>query len=650
MTLYDFQLSVLSLGSAICFLIALFSLVIEYKSKVRKVTLFIIEFSTSLLLIADKFAYLYRGDLSQKGYYIVRIANFLTFFLVYVLLVGLNRFIGSYTKMSKNKRRRSFRLLNYISYAGMLLLIISQFTGWYYYFDENNKYTRGSLFLISFIMPLIIIVFTFITILKIRKEIPVLIFAASIVYSVLPLSGAIIQVFLYGTSLFNILIGVSAITIFALVLIDQNEFLRVTATTDKLTGLWNSYGFHNELEKICAAKKSIYYDAFYFDIVRMGVINSKYGNSVGDFVLKKYAHIIKHWLQKDEVFGRLGGDFFVAFVKREHSDNFLKLLSAVEIPLEEVGRKNIKLSAIVGIYQVIEDSTTADQIVTYVSAAANFAKNVKKKPYFYLTKEVMNELDEQSRMIESLPEYMENREFVPFYQPKVNLESNTLCGAEALCRWNHDGGFVPPYKFIPLLEESDNICPFDFYMLNRVCEDIRTWLNKGLKVPTISVNFSRKNLGNPILAEEIYNVVKSYDIPLSLVQIEITETIDQYPLDYLKGVVEALQRYGLSAAIDDFGVGSSSIRLLKEVPFDVLKIDKSFVDSLTTKDCKFLKHIIGMAEEAGASVIAEGVEKKDQVEVLRNLGCHEIQGYFFDKPLEEEDFEKRLYSPVYAYD
>ncbi len=647
MTYYDFQLFLLALGGAMCLLIALFSLLIEFKSKTRKASLFVIEFSTSVLLFADRVAYIYRGNTSVRGHFAVRVSNFLTFFLVYVLLVGLNMFIRTYAHSKKEKKRTDFRLLNYISYVGMLMLIISQFTGWYYYFDENNKYTRGNLFVISFLMPLIIIGLTFITILRIRKHLPKLIFISSIVYSVLPLTGAIIQVFLYGTSLFNLLICVAAITLFALVLLDQNAFLRLTATTDKLTGVYNSYGFRNEVERICNEKRSIYYDAFYFDIVRMGVINSKYGNSVGDFVLKKYVHIIKKKMQKDEVLGRLGGDFFIALVKKENSDAFLELLSSVEIPLEEVGRKNIKLSAIAGIYHVDEDSTTADQIIAYVSTAANFAKNIKKKPYFVLTKEMIQELDNQGQLIENLPEYMDNREFVPFYQPKVNLETNKLCGAEALCRWFHDGCFVPPYKFIPLFEESDNICSFDFYMLNRVCEDIKRWLDEGLSVPVISVNFSRKNLGNPILAEEIQNVVKSYGIPLELVQIEITETIDEYPFEYLKGVVEALQRYGLSAAIDDFGVGSSSIRLLKDVPFDVLKIDKSFVDSLTDKDCTFLKHIIGMAEEAGASVIAEGVEKEEQINVLKNLGCHEIQGYYFDKPLQKEDFKARLAEPEY---
>ena len=184
-------------------------------------------------------------------------------------------------------------------------------------------------------------------------------------------------------------------------------------------------------------------------------------------------------------------------------------------------------------------------------------------------------------------------------------------------------------------------------MLDWVCNDIRLWLDEGKVPPTISVNFSRKNLGNPILAEEIYNVLKKYDIPPHLIQIEITETIDEYPIDYLKGVVLALQRYGMTTAIDDFGTGSASINIIMQVPFNVLKIDKSFISSTDEKNLKILGHIISMANDVGADVISEGVETEEQLGIISGLGCPKIQGFYFDQPLPREDFEKRMDNPDY---
>lgn len=286
--------------------------------------------------------------------------------------------------------------------------------------------------------------------------------------------------------------------------------------------------------------------------------------------------------------------------------------------------------------------------MTNVAMAVNIAKNIQKKPYVYLTKELMQEMNEQRHLQEIIPSCMVQREFIPYYQPKIDLETYNLCGAEALVRWKHEGELVAPYKFIPLMEQNESICGLDMYMLNVVCEDIKMWISEGVNPPVISVNFSRKNLGNPNLAEDIYNVVKKHGIPFELIQIEFTETIDEYDIYTLKNVVEGIQKYGMTTAIDDFGVGSSSISVLKEIPFDVLKIDKSFIDSISDKDRNILGHIIEMANEMEARTITEGVEKAEQVEVLKKLGCAVIQGFFFDKPLPKEVFEDRMSNPQYS--
>lgn len=642
------QVFILALLGAMSFVLVFLCLLVDYESKNRKKALLLLELATSLLLLSDAFTYLYWGNPSTLGFWMVRISNFLTYFLIYIEIIGLNIYIHSYVTSKKSLQIQIEKGIYILAGLGIVMLIVSQFNGMFYYFDETNNYYRGDYFFLSYIIPLAMMIMMFLTVMSHRKELSKHIFAAGIAFTVLPLSGAIIQGVIYGISLFNPSIGLSAIVMFALSLVDQNEVLRKTARTEKMTGLPNAHGYLMELEKKIARGEIGKYNAFYFDIIRMGQVNRKYGNQIGDKAIIDYAKSVRDFMIEDEVLGRLGGNFFVAVIRKERTEEFLEFIAGVDILVHtQRGEEKVTLSAVAGIYEIPNDAKSASQIMTYVAMAISNAKNVQKKPYVYLTKELLQEMNEQRQLQELIPKCMEEKEFVAFYQPKVRLSDRTLCGAEALARWRHNGELIPPYKFIPLLEQNDSICNFDFYMLNTACADIRSWLDAGITPPTISVNFSRKNLGNPILSEAIYNVVKSYDIPRELIQIEITETVDEYPIDYLKGVVEALQRYGMTSAIDDFGTGSASIKIFKEVPFDVLKIDKSFIDSVSDKDRSILAHIIEIAKDLNARIIAEGVETKEQLEVLEMLECDEIQGYYFDKPLEKEVFVERIKNPVY---
>lgn len=249
----------------------------------------------------------------------------------------------------------------------------------------------------------------------------------------------------------------------------------------------------------------------------------------------------------------------------------------------------------------------------------------------------------RSELESQIPIAMENEEFRPYYQPKMSASRNQLVGAEALVRWvKKDGEIVPPVAFIPLLEHGKEICTMDFYMLKCMCRDLAEWIEKGLNPPKISVNLSRKNLANPYLVQELTEVIDSYKVPHSLIEVEITETVDEYPLEELNKFVDYLHRRGITVAIDDFGTGSSSMNLLRAVDFDILKIDKSFVDNREERDRKILKRIITIAKDIGINIIAEGVETKEQLEELKELGCDSIQGFYYDKPLPKHEFEKRL--------
>ena len=233
-----------------------------------------------------------------------------------------------------------------------------------------------------------------------------------------------------------------------------------------------------------------------------------------------------------------------------------------------------------------------------------------------------------------------------FYQPKIDLRTGTLAGAEALCRWFRDGQVITPDEFIPTLEMSTEICRLDFYMLEHVCRDIRRWMDEGRGVVRISVNLSRRHIMDFDLLQNLIDIIDRYGVPHEYIEIELTETTTDVEFRALKRLVTGLQAAGIYTSVDDFGVGYSSLNLIREIPWNVLKIDRSFLptrqdDPDSARNIMF-RYVTAMAKELGLACIAEGVETQSQVELLQESSCVLAQGYFFDRPLPTADFEQRL--------
>ena len=245
-----------------------------------------------------------------------------------------------------------------------------------------------------------------------------------------------------------------------------------------------------------------------------------------------------------------------------------------------------------------------------------------------------------------LPLGLEKGEFKVYYQPKSDIQSEEIIGAEALCRWEHEGAVIMPADFIPILEQSTDICKLDFYMLEHVCQDIRRRLDEGKPVVRVSVNFSHKNMMDADLSEHITDVVDRYRVPHDLIEIEFTESTTDIEFKEIKRVVSELQQDGICTSVDDFGLGQSSLNLIREIPWNVLKIDRSLIpldaDNPHSTRSVMFKYIVAMAKELGLECIAEGVETEKQVNMLRDNSCSLAQGYYFGKPLPTEEFEKEL--------
>lgn len=255
--------------------------------------------------------------------------------------------------------------------------------------------------------------------------------------------------------------------------------------------------------------------------------------------------------------------------------------------------ETIHISANAGITGFKSNKVNPGDYISYSAEALYYAKNVYKKAYVFFDENLQKEIDERKMLEEALSKAIENEEFITFYQPKVSTNANQLSGAEALIRWKHNGSLVPPDKFIPILEKNEKICLVDFWVLNQVCQDLKRWLDDGFTPMPVSVNFSRRNLGNPNLADEIVSTIERNDIPKSLIEIEITETIDEYSIDVLKNFVEKLQSKGIRAAIEKVLKLKNRLIFLSLLTVLIFR-DSSLINRLKKRNLKIalLKNLI----------------------------------------------------------
>lgn len=240
---------------------------------------------------------------------------------------------------------------------------------------------------------------------------------------------------------------------------------------------------------------------------------------------------------------------------------------------------------------------------------------------------------------------MINNELIPYYQPKIDIHNLKLTGGEALVRWYHKDEIISPTKFIYLLEKTGFICEFDYYMLDMVCKDISRMIKENLTPVRISINFSAKHIENIKSADNIIEIVKKNNIDPKYLEIELTELSSSDNYELFQEFINKLRKYGIYISMDDFGSGYSSLNMLRNVSYDIIKIDKEIIDGITNKESKefiILKNMMHMIKELGMKVLAEGVENSEQLFTLKKLGCNFVQGYYFDKPLEYNDFMLKL--------
>ncbi|WP_051201205.1 MULTISPECIES: putative bifunctional diguanylate cyclase/phosphodiesterase [unclassified Butyrivibrio] len=417
-----------------------------------------------------------------------------------------------------------------------------------------------------------------------------------------------------------------------------------------LTGLPNAGGYIDEIHGRIIIGTIKEYTAFLFNLKGFSNINQKYGIEAADSIVIRFSEKVKEFLDEDEVLGHLGGDNFVALVRKCRKEKFCRLLNGIEVTFTANGKEEkVRIPSTIGLWDIEENFDDPGEAISRPSIALQHAKHILHVPVVSVTEEMIKRVAVQKTVLEQYQSALQNQEFLVFYQPKVDSRNNTLVGAEGLVRWNHDGQMISPGIFIPPLEQNGEIYLLDFYVLKKTCEDIKKWMDNGFEPVTISVNFSRKDMVDPDLAANIDRIIINSGIDKKYIEVELTETVDEQEHGELAKFISDLRERGINTAIDDFGAGYSSLATLREFEVHTLKIDRSFINTpeFSWKDKIILTDIIHMASELGMEVITEGVERQDQIDFVNKVGCYIIQGYYYDRPLPLEEFEERLKNKVY---
>ncbi|MEH7096642.1 EAL domain-containing protein [Neobacillus vireti] len=421
--------------------------------------------------------------------------------------------------------------------------------------------------------------------------------------------------------------------------IKNQEMIQHLAYHDYLTGLPN----RNMLEALLANEtiKIEEVAILFIDLDRFKIINDTLGHSMGDLLLKKVAERIKSSLGEKDLIFRQGGDEFIVILKEADRDRAgaaaNQILEALSTPFK-LNTTEVYTSPSIGISLSQEDGETVATLIKHADFAMYQAKKAGKKTYrFYSCIKYEGDFDPLTLEME-LHKAIKQNELFLHYQPKVNLLTGKIFGAEALLRWNHSKrGMVSPEKFIPIAEESGLIIPIGEWVIRQACSQNKEWQENGLPPMVISVNLSARQFSHAGIVATVEKILRETGLEPHYLELEITESMT-INIEHTISTLHELKKLGVLISIDDFGTGFSSLNYLKQFPVDTLKIDQSFVRELKhNHDVTIVKTIISMAHHLQLKVVAEGIETREQLVFLQQHLCDEGQGYFFSKAVPPEE-------------
>ena len=428
-------------------------------------------------------------------------------------------------------------------------------------------------------------------------------------------------------------------------LISMNEAIKnlKDAERDSLTGLYNKKAFCRKVQERLEYVKPGEYMIAVIDVEKFKLLNDSFGWEEGDHLLMVTAQCLKEKYEDcDVILGYGDRDVFCVFIRKDEltEDEFLRFE-------DEVGKRFsiAKVNFKAGIYIIDELDRKVRSMCDYAILAVNNIKGRFDKKYCIFETSLLERILLEKKITDGMQDSLDSQHFQVYIQPKYDIESKLMIGAEALVRWTHPQlGPMSPADFIPIFEKNGFISRLDWYVWEKVCESLCEWQKKHGKIVPVSVNVSRKDIYMDNFPEKIYSLVKQYDLEPASLHLEMTETAYTENTTQLVNVLKKLKEYGFIIEMDDFGSGYSSLNILAELSVDIIKLDIKFIQSELQErnNNNIMKFIINLAKWMNLLVIAEGVETKKQLDYLKQLNCNFVQGYFYAKPMPLEEFENRL--------
>jgi len=419
------------------------------------------------------------------------------------------------------------------------------------------------------------------------------------------------------------------------------KLIRHQAYYDSLTLLPNRFLALDRLSQILieAQRNKEQAAVLFLDLDDFKKVNDALGHEVGDKLLIESAKRLNQVLRKEDTVGRLGGDEFIILLRglEDHNNALViaeNLLKTFREPFKVDGRELI-LTLSIGVAMHPENGNDASELLRNADTAMYQAKALGRNTYSFFTQEMNVIIQRRFEIEEQMHGALERNEFELYYQPQFDVKNENIIGAEALLRWHNPAlGNVTPDEFIPIAEHTGLIVPIGRYVIQQALSFLSVWQNIDQQKYTMAVNLSPRQFRDSKLLSIIKNSLNDKNIKPENLELEITEGVLMSGQSYISNALVEINELGVKLSMDDFGTGYSSISYLRQYPFDVLKIDRSFIDGITVNksDCDLVKAIIAMSHSLGLIVVAEGVETKEQLTLLKKLGCDCVQGYYLSRP------------------
>jgi len=393
----------------------------------------------------------------------------------------------------------------------------------------------------------------------------------------------------------------------------------------------------------------------FLDMDGFKFINDSLGHVIGDNLLQHVAHRLQDTLRDTDTVSRIGGDEFNVLIpelqhRKEAGLVAQKILRAFSKPII-LENHEITISFSIGISVLPDDASCTEELIKNADMAMYHIKGRGKNGYEYFSDHMQSIYEHRHTIEQDIRKALDNEQFEAYYQPQYNVSTNEVVGLEALIRWNHpEKGVITPDEFIPVAEEIGLISEIGLFMLKAGCKQLRSWISDGYTPLKLSINVSAYQLAESNFDVILCDLVNRYDLPKSLLMVEITETSLMQEMDIILPRLKNLVKCGIGICIDDFGVGYSSLSYLQTLPIETLKIDRSFLSCILKDDDKscIIKAIVAMSRELNIDVIVEGVETPMQLKYIKSIGCSIVQGFLLGRPLPANETADLLPAPAYV--